>query len=161
MTAEPVPRPAARVLLLDPAGRVLLFRFVTADTGYAWWATPGGRVEPGETPEAAARREVFEETGLAGFQLGPCVWVREHVFPWNGVTYRQSERLYVAHVEPFEVSLAGFLEHEVEMMREHRWWSAAEIQAAAGERFAPRRLGVLLERLLREGPPPEPEDVGR
>jgi len=66
----------------------------------------------------------------------------------------------VAHVEPFQVSLAGFLEHEVEMMREHRWWSAAEIQAAAGERFAPRRLGVLLERLLSEGPPPEPEDVG-
>ena len=45
-------------------------------------------------------------------------------------------------------------------LAEHRWWSATEIQAAAGETFAPRRLGVLLEQLLREGPPSAPIDVG-
>jgi len=28
------------------------------------WSLPGGRIEPGETPEAAAMRELLEETGV-------------------------------------------------------------------------------------------------
>ncbi|MFJ7629211.1 NUDIX hydrolase [Streptomyces sp. NPDC097595] len=35
--------------------------------GHRWrgWVPPGGRVEPGETPREGARRELFEETGVA------------------------------------------------------------------------------------------------
>ncbi len=157
---QAVPRPAARVLLIDPDGRLLLLRFVVRETGYSWWAAPGGGIDGGETPEQAARREVFEETGLSEFELGPCVWVREHEFSWRGERWRQQERIFMARVAPFELDHVGFLAHEVEMMREHRWWSAAEIQAS-DERFAPRRLGALLAGLLRDGPPADPLDVGR
>jgi 8-oxo-dGTP pyrophosphatase MutT (NUDIX family) len=34
------------------------------------WSLPGGRIEPGETPEAAAIRELFEETGVTAEAVG-------------------------------------------------------------------------------------------
>jgi 8-oxo-dGTP pyrophosphatase MutT (NUDIX family) len=156
---EPVARPAARVLLVDPARRVLLLRCLDAETDYTWWITPGGGLGEGESHEEAARREVFEETGLQDLGLGPCVWVREHVFPWRGRRYRQRERFFLARVTVFEPRAALFTEEEVEIVREHRWWTADEIEASP-EVFAPRRLGSLLREILAEGPPPEPVDVG-
>jgi len=157
---EPIPRPASRIVLLDPAGRILLFKLVDPPTGRWWWFTPGGGLAPGETHEAAALRELVEEVGLEGVTLGPCVWTREHVFPMpGGIRYRQRERFFLVRAEPFEVSTAGHLDYEVEALAEHRWWSAAEI-AASQETFAPRRLGALLGELLQNGPPAAPVDVG-
>ena len=57
-------RKAARLLVLDGRGRILLFRH-SDPNGNAFWATPGGGVEPGETFEQAARRESVEELGTA------------------------------------------------------------------------------------------------
>ena len=158
-TQDPVQRAAARVLLVDPAGRLLLLRFLDGETGYAWWATPGGGLLEGESHEAAARREVFEETGLRDVGLGPCVWVREHVFAWRGRRYRQQERFFLARIGALEPHDEHFTADEVELHQEHRWWTAEEI-AASSERFAPRRLGSLLGQLLAQGPPPAPVDVG-
>jgi 8-oxo-dGTP pyrophosphatase MutT (NUDIX family) len=55
-------RRAVRVLLVDHAQRVLLFRLRNPDTGVVFWLAPGGSVEDAR---AAARREVYEETGHA------------------------------------------------------------------------------------------------
>ena len=61
----PLERRAARVLLVDEAGRVLLQNCCDpADPAAgSWWNTMGGGIDPGETPEQAAVREVHEETG--------------------------------------------------------------------------------------------------
>ena len=53
------------VFLVDPAGRLLLqLRDAHAPVGPNQWSVPGGGLEPGEAPEACARRELLEETSL-------------------------------------------------------------------------------------------------
>lgn len=62
----------ALVLLVDRSGAVLLqHRDGHAPVSPNQWSLPGGHIEPGETPEEAARRELLEETGLAASDLDP------------------------------------------------------------------------------------------
>jgi len=50
--------------LVDPAGRVLLQRRRPGRHMAGLWEFPGGKVEPGEAPEAALARELAEELGI-------------------------------------------------------------------------------------------------
>jgi 8-oxo-dGTP diphosphatase len=55
--------PCVGAVIKDGAGRLLLIRRVH-EPGRGLWSIPGGRIEPGESDEAALVREVLEETGL-------------------------------------------------------------------------------------------------
>ena len=54
----------AAVALIDPEGRVLLAQRPEGKSLAGLWEFPGGKVEPGETPEAALIRELREELGI-------------------------------------------------------------------------------------------------
>lgn len=157
---KPQVRDAARVLVLDRDDRLLLLRIREPGADRSFWITPGGGLEPGETYEQAALRELEEETGLAGVGLGPCVWSRTHTFPWLGRLYCQRERFYLLRVDGHTVDTAGHTEEERLVLTEHRWWSADEIAAARDTLFAPRDLGGHLLSLLSGELPDEPIDVG-
>ena len=52
------------VALIDPDGRVLLAQRPEGKSMAGLWEFPGGKVEPGETPEHALIRELHEELGI-------------------------------------------------------------------------------------------------
>jgi len=152
-------RPAARAVLLDPEDRILLVRFEFP--ARTVWATPGGGIEPGETAEAAIRRELEEEAGLTAFELGPVIWTRLHIIPFIGGQWDgQREQYHLVRVPAFEPQpRLTWAELNREYVFGIRWWTVAELEEADAT-FAPRRLPELLRELLLDGPPAEPIDAG-
>ncbi|HEY0415245.1 MAG TPA: NUDIX domain-containing protein [Gaiellaceae bacterium] len=138
---EPEDREAVRALVVDAEGRVLLTRFGHPVTRDAWWATVGGGVDPGESDEEALRRELREEAGLAGFELGPLVHTREHTFPWAGRLLRQRERFYLVRVQAHEP--APTIDLAAEGVTDVRWWTRAELDDPP-ETVVPANLGALV-----------------
>ena len=158
MTEEtPTLRRAARVLLLDENNRVLLVRL--SYRGESWWAAPGGGLEDHETHEEAARREVAEETGFELDELGPWVWRREDVFRFEGRLYRQWERYFIASVPAFEPRPGVIGAEEAKTFDGLRWWTLGKLETT-DQRYAPADLPALVKRLVEEGPPERPIQVG-
>lgn len=147
-TADVIVRRAARVLLLNRDDQVLLFRGEDASEP-TYWFTVGGGIDDGETEIDAAVRETWEETGLRldHTQIQGPIWEELSEFVIQGRHYRQTNVFYVARVDEFEVSYAGFDSTERELVRSHRWWSAEEIATADVPVFP-----VGLDRLVRTAP---------
>ena len=66
----------AAVALIDATGKILLARRPEGKKMAGMWEFPGGKMEPGETPEAALVRELREELGIevAAKDLAPFVF---------------------------------------------------------------------------------------
>jgi 8-oxo-dGTP pyrophosphatase MutT (NUDIX family) len=144
-------RRAARVLLLDGAGRILLFRGrdPARPDSAPYWFTVGGGLLPGETPVRGAVREMFEETGLRvrPDDLAGPVWHEVAEFSFENVAYVQTQEFFVARVGAgIAVDTSGFDAVEVRSVDAYRWWTAEEIRESQ-EMVYPRCLAELMEAL--------------
>jgi 8-oxo-dGTP diphosphatase len=72
----------AAVALVDPDGRVLIAQRPEGKAMAGLWEFPGGKIEPGETPEAALMRELHEELGIETWAscLAPLTFT-SHAYP--------------------------------------------------------------------------------
>jgi 8-oxo-dGTP pyrophosphatase MutT (NUDIX family) len=168
-------REAARAVVLDASDRVLLIQAsdpVDPSKG-EWWEIPGGGLDPGEASADAARREVYEETGLEQVEVGPCVWTHRSRFTFAGMRFDQRELIHVARWSgdvagpggadgAGEYRPGGLEAIEAVAFKGMRWWTLDELSehVAAGGRVLPPWLPEQLPRYLADGHAGEPIDLG-
>lgn len=130
-------RNTIRILLLNKESQLLLMRVVDpATTGLdkkqrnAFWCTIGGKIEPRETLEQAAYRELFEETGLGAedVELGPVVWYGVHQMIISSEHVELDEKFIVAHLKSNkELNQDNFTENEKSVVTHTEWLSLNEV----------------------------------
>jgi 8-oxo-dGTP pyrophosphatase MutT (NUDIX family) len=147
-----IDRVAARVLVVDDDGALLLLRGLDPDRPQAgtWWFTPGGGLDAGESAREGARRELREETGLEVTELGPVVYRRTVEFDFEGAQYRQQESFFCVRRARFSIDATGWTEVERRSVLGHRWWTHAEL-VTTDETLHPPELPQILHDLLAGG----------
>jgi 8-oxo-dGTP pyrophosphatase MutT (NUDIX family) len=153
-------RPAARVVLLDRAGRIFL---VNAEDPVdprkpAWWEIPGGGIDPGESSEDACARELYEETGITEFEMGPCIWTQHVEFDFGGYHFDSRERIHVARCDGGEYKPAHLEALEAAAFMGARWWTLEDLLAST-EPVLPERLREYLPAIVSGELPAEPIDI--
>jgi 8-oxo-dGTP pyrophosphatase MutT (NUDIX family) len=141
-------RQASRVLLFNPQGEILLVHFAIPRDGadFHFWATPGGEIEAGESPEQAMRREIVEELGLDLTLEGP-LWTDQNCFLHQGQMCDNTDFYFRALCSREAPKLLGVTEDELKIMKEIRWWTLAELDATS-EKIFPVDLIPWIRKLL-------------
>ncbi|HEX9042377.1 MAG TPA: NUDIX domain-containing protein [Trebonia sp.] len=159
MDLTPRWRPTARIFVVDPEERILLFSSADPEGTTTWWFTPGGAMQRGETLQATAVRELREETGYActEAELGPLVatcagtWAAGQ----GKRPYFSADSFFFLRVPHADIDTGGHDDAERVYLTGYRWWTLPELRSTDAVVW-PLGLAGLLEALLRDGPPERP-----
>ena len=150
-TGEGTFRASSRVLLIDPSGAALMFlQYGKSHSVPPRWITPGGGVDPGESHDQAAIREVFEETGLR-LESVPAAFLDEDFEPdqrWH--PYQRGHwAWYDVRVDRFDSVRDGWTDEERSDVVEWRWMTADELAVEIHD-VEPETLPAMLRRRIEE-----------
>lgn len=120
-------RRAARIIVVSPNRRVLLFRFDVAGRP-PFWVTAGGECELGENFAEAARRELFEETGIVAEPGAQIARTTPQFVTPEGEPVQADERYFMVRVADERINTARHTELERKVMTQHRWFSPDELR---------------------------------
>lgn len=117
-------------------------RYLLIRDAHGNWGFPKGHLEAGEQPEAAAIREVMEETGLPSLTLRAPIAAIQWTFTWRGSLVRKR-----CHFFLMETDHERTAPQADEGITECRWASAEEAQRLIrypNARGILRRAGAML-----------------
>lgn len=145
-------RRSARLMVVDPQGRLLLFRYHDEHQA-PFWATVGGEVLEGEDYPSTAIRELKEETGLT-CPIGPLLRERDDIYAVARSTHaRWLERYFLVRCPPTEdISNTHWSDEEYSTIQAWHWWTLEEMREADPALFKPNWLTELLDDILQSEP---------
>ena len=151
-------RNSVKVILLNEKNEILLVladdpKTTSVDGAYhgKFWFLVGGEIEPNESIEKAAIREILEETGIKEeeIDLGPLVWFGEFDLVLDGVLTHLKQTFIVAKTKQTKVSFVNLTTWENRSFQALKWFSIDQIKNSK-EIIYPVDLAYYLEDIIAE-----------
>jgi len=162
-----VKRNSVKILLFNDKKELLLMcvddpKTTSVEGKYSgpFWFPVGGAIEPGETIQEAALREVYEETGIKkeDIELGPVVWHGEFDLILAGTPTHIKETFIVAETKQNNIDLTNLTCWEKAVVKKIDWFSLEEIKNCK-EVIFPVLLPKYLPDIITEKYPSEPVEI--